>query len=151
MKYLKLAFFSFIITSCNFNEIPECNDEKVKNETILKFKENLKPLLIDEYIKDEINYEDLRTYAWDKGLNYNDVLEEEKSRLKFKFDSVINFNLSLTKLKNVRTEKIEKEIKKCTCNADVDNTFLKPISIFYTAQKTEDNDNFYVEINDKMK
>ena len=156
MKNFK--FFIILTLSFNYscdnltNKAPKCSDESVKNEAIKIFNESIKPKLIESYVNEEINEADLREYSYDNGLNADDVIKNEKERLSESIKTKAEVNLKSTKLKFIRTEKEEKEIKKCNCVAEIENSNLKPIKIYYTAQKTEDEkEGIFVEVTYELK
>lgn len=155
-NYKKIAVLTslLILFSCNklIDNTPKCSEEIVKNEAIKTFNEKIKPDLVTGYVNEEIKEVDLREYAYDNGLNADDVIKTEREKLTQEFDTKADVNLKATKLKHIRTEKEEKEIKKCNCVAEVDNTNLKPIKIYYTAQKTEDEkEGVFVEVTYELK
>ena len=60
--------------------------------------------------------------------------------------------MSKSKVINIRTDKLEDDIKKCSCSADIENSELSKIEIDYTAQYTEDQNNkVYVELSYNIK
>ena len=104
-----------------------------------EFNKEIKPSMLNSKIDDKINYEDLRAYATDKGLNYDDVLNAKKEELKKEVNDQVDLSLLPSKLINIRTDKVEEDINKCTCEGEINNPNLKPIEVRYTAQKAEDS------------
>lgn len=151
MKKIIYLFTIISLISCSSNT-PECNDESVKSFAVEMFNKKIKIELVDAMIEEEINYLDLRNYARDRGLNADKVIEKEKQKLKENYDNSINAVLSKTLIKNVRTKKIDDKIHKCTCSAEIENSELMSIDLYYTAQKVEDDDqSYWIEINYNLK
>lgn len=63
MKNFK--FFIILTLSFNYscdnltNKAPKCSDESVKNEAIKIFNESVKPKLIESYVNEEINEQEI--------------------------------------------------------------------------------------------
>ena len=91
MKYSLLLIFSLLfLFSCETNIQSKCNDESVKLDALELFKEKIKPLMLNDLIEKELNISDIRNYAWDNNLKFEDVLTDEKKRIANEYDSLIN-------------------------------------------------------------
>lgn len=151
IKWWMLAsmYITFIF-SCN--STPNCSDSIIKEKVLSQFKKEIKPILLDSRIEDKLNYSDLRAYANDHQLNYEDILNEQKEKIKAELNDEVELNLQASKILNISTEKIDKEIKKCNCAAEIVNPHLKDIEIRYTVQHVEENkDGIIIKIDYNIK
>lgn len=139
IKFLPIFIFMFI--SCNRNVTPECSDEEVVDFVTLEIKKILKKDYLESLYNDSINHYDLRLYAIDRGLDFESVLEEEKKKIEENNLTMLNNAFDESKLKNIRSTKIDDELKSCSCISELDNKqLLKPISVSYQAQLTRDEE-----------
>lgn len=151
---IKLATLIFLtLCACKVDNTPNCNDEKIKKIALEKLRENIKEEILNDGIEQEININDLRSYAYDNGLDSDEFINNEKNKFKKKHDSrITQYIIKEYIMKNTRISKIEEEIKKCTCLSEIISVSnnKKIGDLEYTAQPMEDgNDNYYIEINFK--
>ena len=152
MKKLIILSLSFLSISCSSNSTPECADEVVKRTAIEILNENIKEVLTKEYVSKNYNYEDTYAYALDNVLDLEKYPDEERKKIEKKAENYATTILSKSKVINMRTDKLEDDIKKCSCSADIENSELSKIEIDYTAQYTEDQNNkVYVELSYNIK
>ena len=152
MKKLIIVSLSLLSISCSSNSTPECADEVVKRTAIEILNENIKEVLTKEYVSKNYNYEDTYAYALDNGLDLEKYPDEERKKIEKKAENYATTILSKSKVINIRTDKLEDDIKKCSCSADIENSELSKIEIDYTAQYTEDQNNkVYVELSYNIK
>lgn len=119
--------------------MPECADKSIKQEAISNFNSQVKEVLKQEYFEKNINYSDIRDYANSNNLLYDDVLTTEKNKIESSATQYAEGILINTNLRNIITNKIEKDIKKCECTAEIVNDgLINDITVFYTAQYSED-------------
>ncbi len=140
-----------IFFSCNLiDKQPKCSDEEVKKKVLEIFKEKIKPELIDSYVKEKINYSDLSDYASTNGYSYNNVVEKEETKLKNEAEiyAIKVFNDVI--LEEILTSKIDKDIKKCNCEANFKSQYLKEIGAYYSAQYNDEGKT-HVELLYKIK
>ena len=156
--YRKLIMLKWVLASLcisfmlSCNSTPNCSDSKIQEKVLNQFKKEVKPLLLDSRIADKLNYADLRAYAADNQLNYEDILAEEKQKLKSELNDEVEINLQASKILNITTEKIEKEIKKCSCAGEISNPHLKDIEIRYTVQHADESeDGIIIKIDYNLK
>lgn len=147
MRKIIFLFAVFQLFSCS-SDTPKCNNENIKSTAVNMLNEEIRPILINWAIEKEINYSDIRNYAWDRNLDADELIEKEKKKVIEEYDSIINLALTKTEIRNVRTQNIDEEIQKCSCSAEIYNPrFTKSIDLYYTAQKVEDsNKDYWVEI-----
>lgn len=147
-----IILLSLIAISCNLSGNPECSDEDVKSTARKILNERIEDNLINEYIKENLNVSDVIAYARDNGLDQKEYYDTEREKVETEAKEYALNVLNKTKIINIRTNSIEKEIKKCTCSAEIENEDLNKIEIDYTAQYTEDSDDkVYVELKYKIK
>ncbi len=140
-----------VLTSCNLiDNQPKCSDENVKKLALEILKEKLKPNIIDNYMKEHINYDDLSEYAWDNSIPYDKVEAEAKNKLKDEAEIEAVKILNDIKLENILTSKIDNEIKKCDCEANIKSQYLNEIEAHYSAQ-LNDEEKLNVELLYKVK
>lgn len=152
MKKLLLLLISLLTISCSLNSTPKCADEDVKRNAIEILNQNIKDDLTKEYIEKNYNHRDAYAYAVDNGLDLEKYPEEERKKIEKDAENYATNILNKSKVINIRTDKIEDDIKKCSCSADIENNELTEIEIDYTAQYTEDKNNkVYVELSYKIK
>ena len=149
IRFILISIVMSLFSCCT--NAPQCNNEKVKIAAVDKFNEEIKPVIIENWVEENLSYSDIREYAWDRDLNPNELIEKEKKRLTKFYDSIAHAGLKITKIENIRTIDIDEEINKCTCEAEIDNPNLNPATLHYTAQRTEDNDNYWVQIDIEFK
>ena len=152
IKLLSLKFilipigFSFTL-SCN--SLPNCSDNNVKKKVISQYKKESQPALLEERIN-SMGDNELRVYADKNGLNYDDSLDRQK--ILNGLATHVNIDLMATKLVDIRTEKIEKEINKCSCEGELKNPHLKDVEIRYSVQKAEESkDGIVIKIDYNVK
>lgn len=124
---------------------PKCSDPEVKKLAQEIFIEKMTPGLEEEYFKEQINYSDLSDYAETNGYSYDEVVSKEKERISNDAKIYLNQVKNDVKFQNILTSKIQKDIKRCDCEADIKSKFLKDIKAFYSAQ-LNDEGNLYVEL-----
>lgn len=119
--------------------MPECGDKAIKEKAIIEFKSQIKDVLKNEYFEKNINSNDILEYSSSNNLNYQDVLEKEKGKIENSANQYADNILNSTELKNILTDKLDKDIKKCHCSAEIFNpSLIEGITISYTAQYSED-------------
>ena len=149
---MKLMSVTLIFFTASCSKTPKCSDESVKRKVLIEFNKEIKPAVLNSRIEEKINFEDLRAYAIDKGLYYNDVLNSKKEEIKNEINDEVDLSLIPSKLINIRTEKIEADIDKCSCAGEIENPNLKPIEIRYSAQRAEDSkEGTFITINYNIK
>jgi hypothetical protein len=144
---MKIKYFVplLILSSCNLiDNHPKCSDEEVKKLALEIFKEKVEKDLKDGFINDKLNTDDLYQYAQANGRDYYKVLEEEKEKLKDEAEIYAIKVFNEVRLENILTTKLEKEIKKCECEAEIKSKYLKEIKAYYTAQYNDEGQT-YVE------
>ena len=152
MKKIILSSLSILSISCSLKSTPECADEDVKRTAIEILNENIKEDLVKEYVNKNYSYSDTYAYAQDNGLDIEKYTDDERKKIEKDAESYATTILSKSKVINIRTDKLDKDIKKCSCSADIENNELSTIEIDYTAQYPEDsNDKVYVELSYKVK
>ncbi len=151
-KILTFLVMVQLFTSCNLDKTPKCGDSDVVNKAIELFNQQIKEKLKNEYVDKNFNEYDAIEYAKNKGWNTTDYLKTEKNRINTEADEYVNNTLKSTVLKSIRSNSINKEIKLCSCSAEVANLNLKNIDVDYTAQQTEDKEkSIFVELTYSVK
>lgn len=140
-------------TSAVVSGIPKCNDKQVLDKAVEKFKEDIKPVIIEEWVNSAIveKESDLRDYAYTNGMDYDNLVEKERKKLEVQFKAKADINLSPTKFVSIRTTLKDDEQKKCGSEAELSNNNLNKMNIYYTAQKVEDSKDLYVEVSYEVK
>lgn len=140
MKKYPFLFIVVLMFSCNL-DVPECNDTLVKKKVLGMVNNELKEDLIKEYIIEKIGADNLRAYARDNRINVEKVIESERNNLSESENESINEILSYNRLIGVRTQKIENNIKKCSCSGEIvnDKNLIEKTKIGYTVHAIEDN------------
>lgn len=140
-----------ILSSCNLiDNQPKCSDEEVKKLALEIFKEKVKPAFIDEYINEHLNHGDLSEYAESNNLSYEAVFKKEKEKLTEEAEIHTLKVFKELKLEDILTSKIDKEINKCDCEANIKSQSLKEIEAYYSAQ-LNDEKKLHVELLYKVK
>lgn len=125
------------LQSCN--NPPKCGDAKVTENAITEFKSQIREKLLQEYYDENIKSSDVSAYAYENNYSYDEVLENEKTKIKDKADLYVSNQLAETKFKNIITKNEEEKIKKCDCEAEIQNTnLIDGLFVVYSAQNTED-------------
>lgn len=147
---MRIKYFIPLLILSSCDKQPKCSDPKVKELALENFIKKAKPIIIDNYIKDHLNYEDLKDYAQTNGYSYDEILEKEKIKLKdeAEIDAINTFKD--IKLEDILTSKIEKEIKKCDCEASIKGKSINEIEAYYSAQ-LNDEEKLHVELLYKVK
>ena len=153
MKKTIIALFIVIsFNSCDLNSVPECGDKEVTDLAIELLNEQVKEKLKEEYVAENFHRYDAIEYANNKGWDADDYVQKEEKRIDIEADKHAEKTLIKTRLKNIRSTSIDKDIKLCNCSADVENIGLNKIEVDYTAQRTEDKDQaIYVELSYTIK
>ncbi len=140
MKKYSFLFILAFMLSCNI-DVPECNDSLVKEKVVEMFNKKIKEDLIGEYIIEKIGDENIKAYARDKWMSVEEVIETEKNNLSVDDHKYIDEILSNNSLIGIRTQKIEKEIKKCTCSGEIinDKNLMNKTNIGYSVHAIEDD------------
>ena len=97
----KILFSSVLIVllqSCS--KPPKCGDAKVTENAITEFKSQIREKLLQEYYDENINTRDVHAYAYENNYSYDEVLENEKTKLNDKAELYVSNQLSDTKFKN---------------------------------------------------
>ena len=75
----------------------------------------------------------------ENNYTYESVLENEKVKIKDKAELYVTNQLAETKFQNIITKNEDEKIKKCDCEAEIQNTNLvEGLFVVYSAQNTED-------------
>lgn len=152
MKKIIIVTTCVLLTSCSFMNQPKCADEDVKLVANQILTEQLQDEIVEQYIRDNYSYSDSYQYASDNRIDAQKYTDTEREKVKKAGLNYAKTLLSKSKIINIRTNKIEEEIKKCSCSAEIENKDLNQIEIDYTAQYPEDSDEkVYVELSYKMK
>lgn len=132
---------------------PKCNDKQVLDKAVERFKEDIKPIIIEEWVNQAIveKESDLRDYAYTNGMDYDNLVIKERKKLEKQFKAKAEINLSPTKFVNIRTTLKDDEQKKCGCEAELSNNNLSKMDIYYTAQKVEDSKDLYIDVSYEVK
>jgi hypothetical protein len=144
MKIFKIknTLFRFLIIICflqSCNKSPECGDSKVTENAMIEFKSQIREQLLKEYYNENINKSDVIDYANENNYTYESVLENEKVKIKDKAELYVTNQLAETKFQNIITKNEDEKIKKCDCEAEIQNTNLvEGLFVVYSAQNTED-------------
>jgi hypothetical protein len=144
---MKIKYFLplLILTSCNLiDNNPKCSDEEVKKLALEIFKEKVEKDLKDNFINEKLNTNDLYQYAKANERDYDEVIEEEKEKLKNEAEIYAIKVFNEVRLENILTTKLEKEIKKCECEAEIKSKYLNEIKAYYSAQYNDEGQT-YVE------
>lgn len=152
---LVLIILPFLF-SCNqfqVDKAPKCNDSKVIEMALAQFKKEAKNVWLESKVED--NMDDIRSYAYDHTSNDNDakkMIEEEINRFRNHLSDEVDSILYPTRIINITTEQINKDISKCNCSGEIENPNLNSINISYTAQKAyESEDGIIVKIKYSVK
>jgi len=125
------------LQSCN--KPPKCGDAKVTENAVTEFKSQIREKLLQEYYDENINTSDVSAYAYENNYSYDEVLENEKTKIKDKADLYVSNQLAETKFKNIITKSEDEKIKKCDCEAEIQNVnLIDGLFVVYSAQNTED-------------
>lgn len=136
----KMSFFAFFVIIQSCNKSPNCGDIYLNEKAIAEFNSQVKNHLINDFYNKNINKDDVKGYAIEHNLSYSELLKSEKEKISHEADLFVTKQLSETKLKNIITLSFDDKIKKCECEADIENpNLVNGIYIVYSAQKTEDN------------
>lgn len=160
-KIATFLFLAFMFYACDLNRSPKCNDRQVRELVLKIMSEHLK----DEFLKtasrdfsffglmqSKIYVKVFNKKAYNEAPNYGDLnkyrgQEEYLDRILNALDSL--FHPTKLNLKNIVTAKVERELRKCECEAQlIYNDTIKnsePVNINYTAQYTDDG-NLYVRV-----
>ena len=141
------------LQGCNKGSIfaPKCSDKEVIEKAVEKFKAEIKPILINEWVDETIKESDIRDYAYTNDLDAAELIADEREKLEKQFRAKADINLDPTKIVNIKTTIQNDERQKCGCEAEIDNPNLNKIKIYYTAEKTEDSKDIYVEVTYEIK
>lgn len=144
MKKIFLLSVSVLLVSCSFKGTPECSDDDVKKVALEILNENLKKEIIEQYVRENFKGSFVISGGELKEGPSDDV---ERKRVEKEGEAYASKLLSKSTVVNIRSNNIDKEIKKCSCSADIDNGDLNKVKIEYTAQYPEDaDDKVYVEL-----
>lgn len=138
---MKKIIFSLtlIICSQSCNQPPKCGDTKVTENAVADFKSQIREKLLEEYYDENIKVSDVIDYARENNYSYKNVLENEKEKIKDKAELYVSNQLAETKFINIITKSEDEKIKKCDCEAEIQNTnLIEGLFAVYSAQKTED-------------
>lgn len=140
-------------TSAVVSGVPKCTDKQVLDKAVEKFKEDIKPIIIEEWVNEAIveKESDLRDYAYTNGMDYDNLVQKERKKLESQFKAKADISLSPTKFVSIRTTLKDDEQKKCGCEADLSNNNLSKMNIYYTAQKVEDSKDLYIDVSYEVK
>lgn len=139
------------MTSCS-QQIPNCSDSEVLLLAKDILNKELETILVKEYFSENYNYKDLLHYAVDNGLDREEFINNERKIINERGVKEAKSILESNEIINIRTNFIDKDIKKCGCSADVLNLNLEEIQIDYWAQYTDDKESkLYVELTYKIK
>lgn len=150
---MKIKYFLplLILSSCNLlDKYPKCSDDEVKKLALEIFKEKVEKDLKQGFIDDKINYDDIYQYSHANRRDYNDVVKEEEEKLKNEAEVYAIKVFNEVKLQNILTTKLDKDIKKCDCEAEIKSKYLKEIKTYYTAQYNDEGQT-YVEFSYEIK
>ncbi len=166
MKFFSIYILLFLISCAKTNEsnqlvkedkpilnnniekninIPKCNDDIIKEKVINLYKKQAYDELLYNYVSENYNFEDIRLYAQDNGLNINQYANEQKNKIREEGNKFVHEILNTSVIKNIRTNEENEKLKKCDCSAEIVSDGEVNYNINYTAQKTEDTGEIYVD------
>lgn len=110
-----VSFLSSLLTSY------KCDSSDAKEMILKDFKERISNSywIESEFYNEHINEEDIRQYSYANGLDYHNVLAQEKEKLASKLANYKEKIVESIKLENILTHKIDKDVKKCNCEATI--------------------------------
>jgi hypothetical protein len=133
MKNISI-FILFLIVSCNKIDVPQCSDEKVKEEVLIILKDKLKSEIINDYSSE--NFALANALPASGGSDdYLFTKQEFKKASDF-----ANETLKKVKLDNIITTQKIDSINKCNCESHIDIKYLGKLNVKYSAQLTDEGE-----------
>lgn len=154
-KIATFLLLASMLHACNMNRPPKCDDKQVQELVLEIISEDLKNESLKTtsrssgffgLMQSRIYVRVFNSMAYNESPDYSDLnkyrgQEEKLDKILIALDSL--FHPKNFQLKNILISKIDKELKKCECDADlsfIDSTkhTEEPINVNYTAQYSED-------------
>lgn len=142
-RKLILLGISMTLFSCQMSNTPKCSDEQVKKLVLEMLQERMKGEIKNDFILKNLNYSDIRDYAYTNNLSFEEVKAKEIEKMEGKANQYIFKYFENMNIKNILTQNENKEAKKCNCEATVKSEMLESTRISYSIQ-IDDEGQYYI-------